>query len=69
MSPDETCDYCFATEATRLRFLGFTVMDGYEYPEVKLWCGDCELPDDRRPEAAAAQLAWMTRQPARKIDA
>lgn len=63
------CDYCGAeydaAEGGYLRPIGFTQLteDGPRSPLVKTWCGNCEPGDECDPEAHAAVLAAMRKEP------
>lgn len=57
------CDYCGATEPRQLRIVG-TTPEGEELgglPLAKMWCGECEVPDDIDRGAAASFLNKLAR--------
>lgn len=56
------CDYCHEEiEGTfRLRAVGF--VEEYNAPLVKVWCGECEVPDDIDLEAHEALWRALAQQ-------
>ena len=61
---EDFCDYCGTSgPPLRVRIVG-TVPKGEElggFPIAKMWCGECEVPDDIDRDAAASFLNKLAR--------
>lgn len=63
MIVDDFCDYCGASEPRQLRIVG-TIPEGEDLgglPLAKMWCGECEAPDDIDRDAQASFLNKLNR--------